>query len=222
MITFKKQAIIGTIFFSLCAQASTIDSVRENFFNHIGEKRQKSVIALLQNDKNYIKAIEYLTNPTLMLTLPSVEFHGQKMDERKMPDCKKALPFLVESFKITHNTLSAYLGLHCINNDTLFGKKDVKALEAKRMLAEGLFINEKLLCSGYIDYGTILIDGIAGVPDLEKAEKVFNEAKIKCYPSASDWEKRVIENKLEQIALKERLAKNTGGLVAKPPKSTKQ
>lgn len=186
------------------ANASTVETVQDDFFQKIGSERQKAVVFILNSDSSYKKAMDYLNNQAYMLKMPELTFHGQKVAGRYLPDCEKALPFLYESFKSKQNTLSAYLGLYCINNNA-FVKKSADLLKKKRDFAEGLYAQEKQMCMSYITFGDVLMNGIAGTPDPAKAIKVFDEAKLRCYRFASEWEKRVIDTKLEQAKYKNRL-----------------
>ena len=197
-----RRILIALLCVGVCANAtSTYESVKEDFFKKITPERQKALTQISSNDTDLKKAMDYLTNQANMLKMPEFNFHGQKVDGRYMPDCEKALPYLVDSFAKNKNSLSAYIGLYCINNDT-FMKKTPESIKQKKFLAEGLYQNEKNLCMGYISYGDILLNGYAITPDPSKALKVFEESKLHCYRFASDWEKRVIETKIEQARFK--------------------
>ncbi|AHJ13007.1 PCRF domain-containing protein [Sulfurospirillum multivorans] len=189
---------------SVGAFASTVEVLRDDFFQKIGTERQKALTPIVNADDDYKKAMDYLNDSAYMLKMPELNFHGQKIAGRYMPDCEKALPYFINSFSKKNNTLSAYLGLHCINNDA-FMKKNADTLKQKRIFAEGLYKVEKQLCMSYITFGDVLINGVAGAPEPAKAIKVFDEAKLRCYRFASDWEKRVIDTKLEQAKYKNRL-----------------
>ena len=189
---------------SVGAIDSTIEVLRDDFFQKIGADRQKALITIVNTDDDYKKAMDYLNDSAYMLKMPELTFHGQKISGRSMPDCEKAMPHLINSFTKKNNTLSAYLGLHCINNDA-FIKKNADLLKQKRTFAEGLYKVEKQLCMSYITFGDVLMNGVAGAPEPAKAIKVFDEAKLRCYRFASDWEKRIIDTKLEQAKFKNRL-----------------
>lgn len=199
----NKIAVLGCAILTLVVstQASSIDVLRDDFLSKIGTDRQKVILSLLPADTNYQKAMEHLNKQPYMLKMPELSFHGQKIEGRYLPDCEKAMPYLVESLKSKANTLSAYLGLHCINNDA-FIKKNSELLQKKRAFAESLYANEKLLCTGYLAYGDVLMNGIAGNPDPSKAQKVYEEGKAKCSRFASDWEKKVLDIKIEQARFK--------------------
>ena len=189
---------------SVGAFASTYEVLRDDFFQKIGTDRQKVLITIVNTDDDYKKAMDYLNDSAYMLKMPELTFHGQKIEGRHMPDCEKAMPYFISSFTKKNNTLSAYLGLHCINNDA-FMKKNADVLKQKRTLSEGLYKVEKQLCMSYITFGDVLMNGVAGTPEPARAIKVFDEAKLRCYRFASDWEKRIIDTKLEQAKYKNRL-----------------
>lgn len=199
----NKIAVLGCVIssFVVSIQASSIDVLKDDFLSKVGTDRQKVILALLSSDTNYQKGMEYLNKQSYMLKMPELNFHGQKIEGRFLPDCEKAMPFLTESLKVKNNTLSAYLGLHCINNDA-FIKKSPDLLQKKRIFAESLYTNEKQLCMGYLAYGDVLMNGIAGTPEPSKALKVYEEGKLKCSRLASDWEKKVIDIKIEQARFK--------------------
>ena len=187
--------------FVVSMQASSIDVLKDDFLSKIGADRQKVILSLLAGDTNYQKAMDYLNKQSYMLKMPELTFHGQKTEGRYLPDCEKAMPFLADSLKSKNNTLSAYLGLHCINNDA-FIKKNADLLQKKRIFAESLYANEKQLCMGYLAYGDILMNGVAGTPEPPKALKVYEEGKVKCSRFASDWEKKVLDIKIDQARFK--------------------
>ena len=199
----NKIAVLGCTFltFVVSAHASSIDVLKDDFLSKIGTDRQKVILSLLAADTNYQKAMDHLNKQPYMLKMPELNFHGQKVEGRYLPDCEKAMPYLTESLKSKTNTLSAYLGLHCINNDA-FIKKNAELLQKKRTFAESLYANEKQLCTSYLAYGDVLMNGIAGSPEPSKALKVYEEGKFKCSRFASDWEKKVLEIKIDQARFK--------------------
>ena len=195
---------VALTLFTVGANASTFEVLRDDFLQKIGPDRQKALTVIINSDDDYKKASNYMNDSSYMLKMPELNFHGQKITGRYMPDCEKALPYFINSFSKKNNTLSAYLGLHCINSDA-FLKKNAETMKQKRALSEGLYKGEKQLCQSYISYGDVLMNGVAGTPEPAKAIKVYEEAKLRCFRFANDWEKRVIDTKLEQAKYKNRL-----------------
>lgn len=200
-----RKRLLALLCVGVCANAtSTYESVRDDFMQKISPERQKTLIQISSTDQSYKNAMEYLTNQSKMLKMPELSFHGKKIEGRYMPDCQNALPYLAESFAKNKNSLSAYIGLYCLNND-VFMKKSSDNVKQKKLFSEGLYQSEKTLCMGYLSYGDVLMHGYATTPDPAKALKVFEESKLHCFRYASDWEKRVIETKIEQAKYKLRV-----------------
>lgn len=206
-----KKLIFVFISLSIYLLANETTVLKTRFYSNVNQNVEQQIKNIVKKDKYYHLAIEYLTEPSMtinrkFITNDPEELEDLSKEERKakirtktvsLPNYPAALKEFQKSVNAYSNPLSAYIAMYIIK--TKIPARTIKEIKMKRKYSELLYKTTHL-CSAYIDYSDILMNGIGGKTNLDKAYAVLKEAK-KCYPSASDWQKQIIEMKISRVKL---------------------
>jgi len=199
----KKVFLLFLLLTSLLFADNEVMALTKSFNGVANKNILNEMYNMKQNDKYFTKAINFLTQENLLvktkIRVGDPESKKPKKDKFvKLPDYLNALKEFKQSVDKYNNPLSAYIALQIIK--TKIPAIKMEDIKYKRKYIELLYKTTHS-CSAYIDYADVLLNGIAGSPDIVKAKKVLDGAD-KCLNNASDWEKSIIQMKKDRVQFK--------------------
>jgi hypothetical protein len=199
----KKLFLLYILLGSSLFAGAEVASLTESFNSVANKDILNEMHNLKQNDRYFIKAIDYLTKDDLMantkISTGDPESKKPTKDRLiKLPNYPNALKEFKQSVDNYNNPLSAYIALQIIK--TKIPAIKMEDIKYKRKYIELLYKTTHS-CSAYMDYADILLNGIAGSVDIVKAKEVLDNTD-NCLSNASDWEKSIIQMKKDKIQFK--------------------
>jgi len=177
--------------------ASSLKPIQEGFFTTIPQERQKVFERYLATPI-HLEALGYIYDERKMLdgNVSAGDPHtkeGLAKKSIKMPNWGEALKSFYNSAKKEQNPISAHAGIYIIKS--YFGQTSGENLEKRRDMSKMLYTIQH--CSGYLEYGDVLANGIATKVDTKEALRIYQEGMKAC-PSKS-WVSQVLSAKILKL-----------------------